>query len=189
MIDIPIDSSEVRLAPTGKVKVAPLGTALPTNATMATNAAFKDLGYIDEDGCSLTPGVELTDIMMWQSAVPVKTTLDTISFEVQFNMGQVNQDTWGLYFFVGSWTNNFGQAKMQIPSSPGSQEKALIIEWVDDLSDDCRLVIPTAVLTDRESLQLVRNNAQLTGVTFRALDTSGTLAYIYSDNPDLVPSS
>ena len=186
---MPIDSTEVRLAPSGNVKVAPVGTPLPTNATMATNAAFKSLGYIDEDGVSLTPGVELTDIMMWQSAVPVKTTLDTISFEVQFNMGQVNQDTWSLYFFVASWTNNFGQAKLIVPSNPGTQEKALIVEWTDDLNDDCRLVIPTAVLADRESLQLVRNNAQLTGVTFRALDSSGTLAYVYSDNPDLVPTS
>jgi len=184
-----IDSTEVRLAPFGSVKVAPTGTPLPTNATMATNAAFKNLGYIDEDGVSLTPGVELTDIMMWQSAVPVKTTLNTVSFEVKFNMGQVNQDTWGLYFFVSTWANNFGQAKLIVPSSPGSQEKALIIEWTDDQSDDCRLVIPTAVLADREALQLKRDSAQLTGVTFRALDSSGTLAYVYSDDPDLVPTS
>jgi hypothetical protein len=184
-----LDSTEVRLAPTGHVYVAPTGTTLPTNATMALNGSFQELGYLDEDGCSLTPGVELTDIMMWQSAVPVKTTLDTVNFEIQFNMGQVNQYTWGLYFFVGSWTNNFGQAKLTVPSSPGSQEKSLIVEWTDDLLDVCRLVIPTAVLTDRESLQLVRNNAQITGVTFRALDSSGTLAYVYSDNPDLVPSS
>lgn len=186
---MPIDSTEVRLAPTGKVKVAPTGTVLPTNATMATNASFKDLGYVDEDGVSLTPGVELTDIAMWQSAVPVKTTLDTVTFEVQFNMGQVNQDTWSLYFFVAGWTNNFGQAKLIVPTNPGSQEKSLIIEWTDDLGDDTRLVIPTAVLTDREALQLTRSTAQLTGITFRALDTSGVLAYVYSDNPDLVPSS
>ncbi len=186
---MPIDSTEVRLAPNGKVKVAPVGTPLPTNATMTTNAAFKDLGYIDEDGVSLTPGVELTDIQMWQSAVPVKTTLDTVTFEVQFNMGQVNQDTWSLYFFVAGWTNNFGQAKLVVPSNPTSQEKALIIEWTDDLQDDVRLVIPVAVLTERESLQLVRNAAQITGVTFRCLDSSGTLAIVYSDNPDLIPSS
>lgn len=186
---MPIDQTEVRLAPFGNVHVAPIGTVLPTNATMALNAAFKSLGYIDEDGVSLTPGVELTDIMMWQSAVPVKTTLDTATFEIQFNMGQVNTVTWGLYFFNGSFTNNFGQGKLVIPSNPGSQEKALIVEWDDDLGDSVRLVLPTSVLADREALQLVRNGAQLTGVTFRALDTSGTFAYVYSDNPDLVPSS
>lgn len=184
-----LDSTEVRLAPMGHVYAAPVGTVLPTNATMALNASFKELGYIDEDGVSITPGVELTDIMAWQSAIPIKTTLDSVSFEVNFNMMQINQDTWGLYFFAGSWTNNFGQAKMVVSSNPGSQEKALIIEWTDDLQDNTRIVIPTAVLADRESLQLVRNNSAMTGVTFRALDSSGTLAYVYSDNPDLVPSS
>lgn len=184
-----LDQGEIRLAPFGHVYVAPVGTTLPTNATVALNASFTELGYLDEDGCTLTPGVDLTDIMAWQSAVPVKTTLDTVSFEIQFNMMQVNKATWGLYFFATDWQNNFGQAKLVIPSNPGTQEKALIVEWTDDQDDVCRLVVPTAVLADREDLQLVRNNAQLTGVTFRALDSSGTLAYVFSDNPDLVPSS
>ena len=184
-----IDSDEVRLAPFGNIYVAPVGTTLPTTATMALNASFEAVGYVDEDGVSLTPGVELTDIMMWQSAVPVKTSLDTVSFEVKFNMGQVNIVTWGLYFFNGDWENNFSQAALTISSNPGTQEVALIVEWEDDLEDQTRLVIPRAVLADRESLQLVRNNAQLTGVTLRALDSSGTLAYVYSENADLVPST
>lgn len=184
-----IDQTEVRLAPFGNVYVAPTGTVLPTNATMALNAAFVSLGYIDEDGVTISPNVELTDIMMWQSATPVKTTLDTVTFEVQFNMGQVNKDTWSLFFFVANWANNFGQAKLIVPTNPGSQEKSLIVAWNDDLGDDVRLVIPTAVLAEREALQLTRSTAQITGVTFRALDSNGTLAYVYSDNPDLVPSS
>lgn len=183
------NSEEVRLAPNGSVYVAPIGTALPTTATMALNVAFDELGYVDEDGVSLTPSVDMTDIMMWQSAIAVKTTLDTVSFEVQFNMGQVNLTTWGLYFFVTDFVNNFGEAKLTIPSSPGSQEKALIIEWIDDEADQTRLVIPRAVLTDREGLQLTRSAAQLTGITFRLLDSSGTLGYLYSENPDLAPAT
>jgi hypothetical protein len=156
---------------------------------MALDAAFDDLGYLDEDGVSITPNVELTDIMMWQSALPVKTTLDTVAVEVQFNMGQVNLTTWGLYFFVSDFVNNFGEAKLTLPSNPGSQEKALIIEWQDDEGDQTRMVFPRAVLADREALQLVRNNAQLLGVTFRLLDASGNLGFIYSENPDLTPST
>lgn len=183
------DSTEVRLAPNGSVYVAPIGSTLPSTATMALDAAFKELGYVDEDGVSISPNVELTDISMWQSAVPVKTTLDTVTLEVGFNMGQVNLTTWGLYFFVTDFVNNFGEAKLTIPSSPGSQEKALIIEWTDDEADQTRLVFPRAVLADREGLNLVRNSAMLTGVTFRCLDSSGTLGYLYSENPDLTPST
>jgi hypothetical protein len=182
-------STEVRLAPGGSVYVADIGTTLPTTATMALNAAFDDLGYLDEDGVTISPSADFTDIMMWQSSVPVKTTLDTITLEIQFNMGQTNLTTWGLYFFVTDFTNNFGQAKLEIPSNPGSQEKALIVEWTDDEGDQTRLVFPRAVLTDRESLQLVRNDATIAGVTFRCLDSNGTLGYIYSENPDLTPTT
>lgn len=35
---------------TGAIRVAPLGTAAPTSATSALNAAFVDLGYVGADG-------------------------------------------------------------------------------------------------------------------------------------------
>lgn len=184
------DASEVRLAPDGKVYIGPVGTVLPTNATMAVVAGFSDLGYISEDGVALTPGVDLNDVMMWQSAVPVKRTLDTASFEVKFSMGQVNKATWGAYFFNNSnWTNNFGQAKLTLLSNPGPQEDAVIIEWDDDEGDRCRLVLPKATMTDREDLQLTRTDPVLAGVTFAALDVNGVFGYVYSDNASLVPTS
>ena len=183
------DSSQVRLAPDGSVHVAPVGSTLPSNATVALDSAFDELGYLDEDGATLTPGVDLSDIMAWQSTVPVKTTLDSVKLEVNFKMLQANTTTWGLYFFNTEWTNNFGQAKLRLLSNPGTQEKALVITWIDDEDDQTRLVLPKAVLADREALQLVRNQAQLTGVTFRALDYNGDIGYVYSENPDLVPTS
>lgn len=183
------NSEEVRLAPDGSVYVADVGSTLPANATDTLDSAWLELGYVDEDGVSLTPSVDLTDIMAWQSTTPVKVTLDSTSFEIQFNMMQVNKSTWGLYFFNADWANNFGQAKLTLLSNPGSQEKALIVEWRDDEADQTRLVLPKAVLADRENLQLVRNEAQLTGVTFRALDYSGVYGYVHSENPDLLPSS
>lgn len=185
-----IDATEVVLAPFGNIYVAPVGTTLPTDSTTALNAAFVSLGYIDEDGVQITPEVDLTDIMMWQSALPVKTTLDTISLEIQFNMGQANYTTWGLYFFNGSFTEPTpGNAALTMDSTPGTQEKALVVEWEDDDGDDYRLVLPRAILADRETLSLVRNEAMLTGVTFRVLDNSGNFAYLYSTNDDLVPAT
>lgn len=183
------DATEVRLAPDGQVYVAPRGTTLPTNATMALNASFAELGYLDESGVVISPDLKLSDIMAWQSAIAIKTTLDTIKFEVKFHMMQVNSTTWGLYFFAESWTNNFGQAKLNLRSNPPTQERSLIVDWQDSEGDKNRLVLPTAVLTKREDLKLVRKDSQLTGVTFGVLDNSGSIGFIYSDNPDLVPSS
>jgi hypothetical protein len=184
-----IDSGEVRLAPFGNIYVAQPGTAVPTTATGSLNAGFTALGYVDETGVTITPKVNLTDIMMWQSAVPVKTTLNTIELQVKLNMGQVNFTNWDLYFFNESFSNNFGEAALTISSTPPSQEVIVVVEWVDDEDDQTRLVLPRAVLADRDALKLIRKDAQIAGLTFRALDASGVLARVYSENPDLTPAT
>lgn len=49
----------------GAVAVAPLGTALPTDATTALNAAFASLGYCSDDGLVNSNSPETTDIKAW----------------------------------------------------------------------------------------------------------------------------
>lgn len=182
-----INSDEVRLAPFGNVYVAPIGTALPTRATVALNAAFTPVGYVDEAGVSISPKIALADIMAWQSATPVKQALDTVSVELKFNMIQVNQVTWSLFFLNEPFVNNLGEAKLTVKSRPPSQEMCVIVEWLDDLEDQTRLVVPRASLGDRDNLQLDKKKEQAMGITIKCLDHSGDLAYVYSENPDLVP--
>ena len=49
----------------GHVFRAPVGTALPTDATTALNAAFKDMGYISEDGVTNANSPESSVINAW----------------------------------------------------------------------------------------------------------------------------
>lgn len=50
---------------TGSIYRAPLGTTLPTNATADLNAAFKQLGYVSEDGLVNSNSPETDSIKAW----------------------------------------------------------------------------------------------------------------------------
>ena len=68
---------------TGSVYRAPLGTALPTDATTALNSAFKHLGYVSEDGLVNANGPETDSIKAWGG--------DTV-----LGLQSEKQDTWKL---------------------------------------------------------------------------------------------
>ena len=56
---------------TGKPKIggsifrAPIGTALPTDATTALNVAFVGMGYVSEDGVTNSTDMEMENIKAW----------------------------------------------------------------------------------------------------------------------------
>lgn len=70
-----LDSTKVRVAVTGAVSVAPIGSTAPTGTGTALDAAFKDLGYIGEGGVTETqPGSgDAERIRAWQNAAVVRT--------------------------------------------------------------------------------------------------------------------
>lgn len=49
----------------GAIYRAPAGTALPTDATTALDAAYKCLGYVSEDGFKNTPTINTSPIKAW----------------------------------------------------------------------------------------------------------------------------
>ena len=75
---------------TGAVNRAPLGTALPTDAT-SDLSGFTSTGYVSEDGATLTQDYSTNDIKDW-SRNTVRTLLEEFTGEITFTFIQTGYD-------------------------------------------------------------------------------------------------
>ena len=100
---------------------APTGTALPTTATGTLNAAFKDHGWIGDDGIKLSPKRDIKKHKAFGGQV-VKTTSDTFDVSLKVTLYETNlvnlQTVVGTSNVVGTYT---------------SGHMAYRVNWVDGL--------------------------------------------------------
>ena len=106
---------------TGGILAAPLGTALPTTAAAALNAAFKGLGYAGEDG--LVPSgdaASTTDIKAWGGAIVASLTDTPATKKYTFTLIEAyNQD---VNEFV------YGEGNVVVTAAAGSVGTLIAIE-------------------------------------------------------------
>lgn len=172
-----LKSSEVRVAGTGELFLAPVGTAAPTDTATALPAAWVGYGYTTEDGVVLSKSVEREGVAAWQSTTPVRYITTGQEFTVQTTLLQSNEDTVALWLGSGAFgTTGTTEFKADMPIDPVTQQFALIVEWSDG-GIVSRLHIPKAEVTETGDVNLAR---QATGfpVTFGAIapDTGTVLA-------------
>lgn len=187
-----LNSTEVKLAPTGHIWVATTAAAAPANVTtaMATvDPLWQDLGYATDDGVTVTPNLNTKDIPAWQAAVPLKVVVTSIGVDLKFTLMQYTVEALNLFLFGSTGVSAAGTYTQTVSSSPSPFYRSVTIEWTDDFNFINRLYVPTAIVTDHQPIQLRRTDALLMGLTLRALDTSGTLTKLISNDPHLLSDS
>jgi hypothetical protein len=175
-------SDEVVVGSNGSVYVAPVGTALPTNIAGALNVAFKELGYVSEDGITFTNGQEIEDINAWQSFYPIRKVVTSKSTSVQFVLRQWNEDTVKLAFGGGTISRTAG-VTTYLPPEPGTlDERAMIIEW-EDGSETFRLVLPRGLVSGEVESNVVRSAAADLPISFDVTPSGNPVAGNLSTQP------
>lgn len=164
----------------GAIHRAPLGTALPTDATTELDQAFKPLGYIGEDGLSNSNSPESDSIKAWGGDTVVTYTAskeDTFSFTM---IEALNVDVLKAVYGDKSVT---GDLDSGITIKANSQD-AEAASWVFDmiLRDKTlkRIVIPNAAIT--EVGDIVYSDEEVVGyeTTIMAIpDNDGNSHYEY----------
>lgn len=177
-------SGQVRVAGTGELFLAPVGTALPATAVAALNASFEGYGYTTEDGVTLSKSVDREGIPAWQSANPVRYLITGQELTIATTFLQSNEDILKLWLGSGDFASDGGTGfRADVPIDPIGQQFALVLEWHDD-DIASRLVVPKVEITETGDVQLARA-ATAFPVTFGALapDSGSLLATWLTDDP------
>jgi hypothetical protein len=168
----------------GAVMVAPTGTALPTTVSAAPNAAFKDLGYITEDGFSIQQGSDWVTINDW-GGDQVRAFLSKFTGTVSFKCLETNTEV--LKFAYGDAnvtttdaTVSAGTLQTIKLNAVAPVAKSLIANILDD-PRKIRIVCPNIQVTSREDLVFTKNAPVTHGLTGACYpDSSGNSIYIYT---------
>ncbi len=176
------DATNVIVASDGLVATAPEGTILPTDATGALDAAFTELGYINEDGVAFAPDLSVDDVMAWQSLSPIRTLLTAYNIELGFSLLEWIEEALILAFGGGQYTDNGdGTWDFDLPAPGERPTLALVIEGQDG-TETYRFVFPRVELTDTGDIQLFKGGASEFPVTVKALaGANGRAGSIYGD--------
>ena len=165
----------------GAVSVAPAGTALPTDATTALAEAFKQLGYISEDGLTNKIEISTDSVKAWGGdEVLVTDNGRTVSYGytlIEATNADVLKQVFGEDNVTGTLETGIHIA---IKSNVQLPEQVVVIDMV--LKDGAlkRIVIPAGRIT--EVGEITYNDGDPIGyeVTLSATpDASGNTAHEY----------
>lgn len=166
----------------GAVYRAPLGTTLPTDATIALNAAFKDLGYCSDDGVTNSNSIESDDVKAWggDTVLSLQTDkTDTFQFTLIEAMNdEVLKATFGDSNVTGSLASG-----LTVKANAKEQEyKAWVIDMVmKGTNSKKRIVIPSAKVTEIGDITYSDSAAIGYELTLTTVpDASGNTHYEYT---------
>ena len=133
----------------GAVFVAPLGTTLPTTATEQLNAAFKNVGYISEDGVTNSNAPSTENTKAWGGDI-VLNTLTEKADTYGFSMLEVmNIDAIKTVYGASNVTGDLENGMTIHANSKTVPECSFVIDMIYKGNVRKRIVIPdaTAVLS------------------------------------------
>ena len=171
---------------TGAIFSAPLGTTVPTSAIDTLDAAFKDSGYVSEDGLSFSPEISTSDVSEWNGSL-VRRIKESFNGTLSWSHLETNEQ---------SLKNTFGDAAVTVTAATQTHGKQIAVAingdlpaakaWVFKLKDGNNrmlIVVPNGQVTTIEDVDFTSSDAIMWGVQLSCYpDTNGNSIYLYTDD-------
>lgn len=163
----------------GGIYAAPLGTTLPTDASSQLDTAFKNVGYLSEDGMTNSISKSSTEIKEWGGDVVLAVqTGQTDKFKFKF-IESLNVDTLKAVFGASNVTETNGALTVKV-NATDTGEKSYVIDMVQSDGRLKRIVIPRGKITELGDIVYKLNEAVAYDVTLTAsLDSQKNTHYEY----------
>lgn len=162
----------------GAVYIAPAGTEIPTDASAPLSEDFECIGYISEDGVTISEERDSEDMKAWGGDT-VKSSQTSYKETFAFTPIEINPAVARMQY--GDENVTVEDGKMLVKHNSGAiPEKVMVIETVPNSKTVDRIVVPKAQLTEKGDLSLTDSDPMGRESTFTALpDDSGNTAYEY----------
>jgi len=158
---------------TGAVYVAPAGTTLPTDATTALSASYKNMGYVSEDGLVNSIETDIAEVNAWGGDL-VLTGQNTFKETFTANLIETNADALKLFYGDANVTVSGNNITVKQNAQPLPNIVA-VFEIVMTGGRVKRIVLPIAQIVDRSGdITYVDGDPIMYPAVFQAYpDTSG----------------
>ena len=163
----------------GGIYFAPAGTTLPTNATTTLATAFKNLGYVSEDGVTNSLSKDVTEIKEWGGDT-VDTVLTAQTDTFQFTLIEsLNTDTLKAVYGDANVSESSGAITVTVKAAE-APSGVWVIDMIQKGNKLKRIVIPNGKVSELGDVVYKADEAVGYDVTVAAnLDSSGNTHYEY----------
>ena len=182
------NAENVRVAVTGAIYKAPLGTAAPTTSSSALDAAFEDMGYVSEDGITESWDDSVDNIVAWQNAVTVRSATTESTGSLEFKLIETKAVVLEAYY-RGSTVTDEGGGEFKMEVKPLTSDRSA---WVLDTLDGDKVTrhyVGNGEIVERG--EVMYQNGEPIGYecTLRVYpDSDGNLMVKLSNDPAWAPS-
>jgi len=171
------------------IYIAPVGTPGPADLVTEWASPWESLGYLSDDGPTVSSSTDSDTLTPWQSTSPVRTVITGKTLTMHFILWQTDPQSVALYFDMPAPTAaTDGSFAFDISSSGGGVMYAVGLD-IKDGDTVMRITFSRAQLTDTGDVQFQRGAAIGWEVTLSALDNNGVLGHVQAGPATAAPGA